>query len=173
MIESIFRWSLATTLTIAAVGGCDTQQADAEVKQPSMAAAQSLWLEVKDYRDWTAHSHTPVLGQAPHGAYVQVFYNDTVKAAIGSEGAWPDGSIIIKDNYPANEEGDGPDELGAITIMKKADGTWFWAKYKPDGSLFETPDGEPIAGTEDLGCISCHAGGEWRDYVITKLDADG
>ena len=52
--------------------------------------------------------------------------------------------------------------------MKKGAGVWFWAQYRPDGSLFETEEGTVVAGTADIGCVDCHTSVGQRDHVITK-----
>ena len=193
MLDRMFHTPVAVALTLIAAAGCKTNGKAAEgdqTEQPDEAGAdegevvddeedegdaaelvmaKALWMEAKDYREWPAHTPEPVEGVAPHGEYIHLFYNDTAKAAMGGEGDWPDEAIFAKDNFPADESGEGPGELASITMMKKEDETWFWVKYEPDGTVMETPEGELIAGTEDLGCISCHAASGLRDHVITKL----
>gem|GEM_PF-3464050 len=131
--------------------------------------AEKLWPELASYRDWTAHTAVPVRGQHPQGEYIQLFYNETAKAALGGEGDWPNDVVFVKDNYTSNPAGDGSGELVAITAMKKGAGVWFWAQYQPDGSVAEAPDGTVIAGTAELACVDCHTSAQQRDHVITEL----
>lgn len=142
-----------------------------ERPQQSVArtTAEQLRQEFTNYRDWPSHTDAPVRGEHPQGEYIQLFYNQPAKAAIGGTGDWPDEVIFVKDNYASNQAGDGPGELAAITVMKKGAGVWFWAQYKADGSLFERPDGSVVAGAADLPCIACHESAERRDHVITEL----
>ena len=54
---------------------------------------------------------------------------------------------------------------------------WFWAKYKPDGTLFAKKIGEKqvkVAGrflkgkdqADNRGCIYCHASAGGGDYIF-------
>jgi hypothetical protein len=49
---------------------------------------------------------------------------------------------------------------------------WFWAKYKPDGSLHKNPKGMQLAGRvakgKPKGCISCHKVAPGGDYIFTN-----
>lgn len=150
----------------------EDEAARAAAAQEPASRAKALWEEVGDsYSSWPSATPEPSKGGEPHGAFVHTFFNDTTKAAIGSEGPWPDGSVIVKDNYKPDDSGEGPGQKVIVTIMSKADGTWFWAKYQADGTLMRTPEKTPIAGTKDLGCIDCHQAQASRDFVITTLAA--
>ncbi len=114
----------------------------------------------------------PYPGTDPHGMMLETFYTDaTVDGHTGT--------LVIKRNYGPEGVtvdqvlGSPGDHLAAVTIMfRRAEdyapesGNWFWAKYLPDGTLDQTPDGMPIAGTAQ-GCISCHASAEGEDYLYT------
>ncbi len=67
--------------------------------------------------------------------------------------------------------------LKAITVMFKrergydADNrNWFWAKFKPDGSLDKNPKGVALAGRvmkgANKGCIACHKSAPGGDMVF-------
>ena len=114
----------------------------------------------------------PYAGTEPHGMMLETFYTD---ATIGDH----TGTLVVKRNYGPEGVtvdqvlGSPEDHLGAVTIMfRRADdyapeaGNWYWAKYLPDGSLDQTPDGTPIAGRAQ-GCISCHSSAEGEDYLYT------
>jgi len=97
-----------------------------------------------------------------HPAYVENWANtaavDTINA--GGGGDMPDGAVLVKQGY--NDEA-GTDE-GNLTVMWKTGGDWFWAAYKPDGSV-------QVAGyTADVQgpCVGCHeSNGGQQDLVIT------
>lgn len=114
----------------------------------------------------------PYPGTDPHGMMLETFYTD---ATIDDH----TGTLVIKRNYGPEGVtvdqvlGSPGDHLAAVTIMfRRADdyasesGNWFWAKYLPDGSLDETPEGTPIAGMAQ-GCIACHASAGGDDYLFT------
>lgn len=114
----------------------------------------------------------PYPGSDPHGMMLETFYTD---ATVDDH----TGTLVIKRNYGPEGVtvdqvlGQPGDHLAAITIMFRREqgyapdsGNWFWAKYLADGSLDQTPDGTPIAGTAQ-GCIGCHASAEGDDFVFT------
>ncbi len=114
----------------------------------------------------------PYQGTDPHGMMLETIYTD---ASINDH----TGNLIIKRNYgpegvTADEVlGSPQDHLGSVTIMFRRSedfapdsGNWFWAKYLPDGSLDQSPEGTPLAGMAQ-GCISCHASADGGDYVFT------
>ncbi len=47
---------------------------------------------------------------------------------------------------------------------------WFWAKFKPDGSLHTNPKGVKLAGRiakgMEMGCIACHSAAPGGDMVF-------
>jgi len=151
--------------------------AKAPDKAKDVAHAAELWTQVGPaYGKWNHASAAPVAGKQPHGAFIHTFYNDTVKGAIGAAGPWPDGSILVKDNYMPNAAKNGPGKKVIVTVMSKENGTWFWAKYKTDGTLDVTPPDAkmpnmPIAGSHGLRCIHCHQNKGTRDMVVGALTA--
>ncbi|WP_306119290.1 MULTISPECIES: cytochrome P460 family protein [unclassified Roseitalea] len=89
------------------------------------------------------------------------------------------GDLVIKRNY--GPEGVSVDEvigaredhLASVTVMFRRSegyapdgGNWFWAKYLPDGSLDQAPNGTPLAGLAQ-GCINCHSDADGGDYLFT------
>ena len=122
-----------------------------------------------------SHAYT---GQHPHGAILQTLYSTLT---VGNDS----GTVIVKRNYGGEgvskeSVANGPDTyLKAVTVMFKRKGydpdnqDWFWAKYKPDGSLDTNPKGMSLAGRvakikPPAGCIGCHAAAPGGDYVFTK-----
>ncbi|MEQ8282779.1 MAG: cytochrome P460 family protein [Roseitalea porphyridii] len=114
----------------------------------------------------------PYPGTDPHGMMLETFYT---RATVDDHS----GALVIKRNYGPQGVtvdqviGDREQHLGAVTIMfRRGDGyapetnDWFWAKYLPDGSLDEAPDGTPLAGRAK-GCISCHSTADGGDLLFT------
>ncbi|MBS1272385.1 MAG: hypothetical protein MAGBODY4_01530 [Candidatus Marinimicrobia bacterium] len=110
--------------------------------QRDIAMADSMWNAYSDYADnWDQY---PGLegwqdGNSPHGAYLKYYINDIAKGDLEN---FPYGSVIIKENYPAEDES----QPGPITFMTRIEGydsdnyDWFYAKYLPDGhSMKMTP----------------------------------
>lgn len=121
---------------------------------------------------------TPYKGQPPHGAIL-----DAIDSKITVNGHT--GAVIIKRNYGgpgvskqavANNPGK---YLKAVTVMFKReqgydsqDRDWFWAKFKPNGSLHTNPKGIKLAGRVakglPAGCIACHQGAPGGDFVFNN-----
>ncbi|WP_338532221.1 cytochrome P460 family protein [Nitratireductor thuwali] len=136
--------------------------------------ARQLWqnMEERNLAGEGAVQAFPYPGTDPHGVMLETFYTDAT--VDGHTGA-----LVIKRNY--GPEGvtvdqvldNRGDHLAAVTVMFRRvegyapeSGNWFWAKYLPDGSLDETPEGTPIAGMAQ-GCISCHSTAEGENYLFT------
>lgn len=140
--------------------------------------AGQLWQEMQD-RNLAGEGAVqafPYPGTDSRGMMLETFYTD---ATIGDH----TGALVIKRNYGPQGVtvdqvlGSPGDHLAAVTIMfRRAEGyapdagNWFWAKYLPDGSLDQTPEGTPIAGRAQ-GCISCHSSADGGDHLFTT-DAD-
>lgn len=99
-------------------------------------------------------------GKHPHGALLTTYVSTPAEAAIQDRaGAFPVGSMIVKENYSPGKE------LGAVTVMYRVKGydpnagDWFWAKYKADGSIEK--EGKVS------GCIGCHSAVIQNDWVFT------
>ena len=131
------------------------------------------------YTDWPFEPGVPegyYVGQAPHGMVLQTFMNDISLAALGTGAeAFPEGSIIVKENHMAEgidlssmEAQDAVEgfeaQLDAITYMVKVPGynpeagDWFWAKMQPDGTI--------DAAGKPAGCIGCHMQVTANDWVF-------
>lgn len=156
-----------------------------EVKMPfggkqDVAFAKQLWSSMKaaDLVGEERVNVRPFEGNEPHGAIQQVL--DT-KVRVQKTS----GRVIVK----VNHMGEGADidtvhanpnkYVAAYTVMfKKPAGydpennDWFWAKYKPDGSLDTNPKGMRLAGRVakgmDQGCIACHRSIGGEDLEILK-----
>jgi len=126
----------------------------------------------------------PFLGAAkPHGWILELVYRH-----IKVNGH--DGFVVVKRNY--DQEGltveevmhDRTRHLSSFTVMFQREAgydtdnqNWFWAKYRPDGTLFA----KKIAGAQtkvagrflkgkqqddNRGCIYCHASAGGGDYIF-------
>lgn len=150
------------SLLLAALVGA-TFVACASLGSPEdQSEAEGLWDRISGYQSW---------GQAPgfegvqpsksvHGDFVRVYVNDVVAADLASPGF---GSILVKEGFDKADAS----KLKALTVMERIEGydpendDWFWARYKPDGTL--TDSGQVS------NCIKCHrADAEDFDYVFVN-----
>lgn len=98
-------------------------------------------------------------GTEPHGALLTTYINSTARHSIKGKKGMADGSIIVKENYTADKR------FVALTVMYKIKGynpeagDWFWAKYKPDGTV--------EASGKVKGCIDCHGKRKDNDFIMT------
>jgi len=120
-------------------------------------------------------------GTPPHGKILE-----TLHQRVTVDGHT--GIAIIKRNYRgadatvASVEAHPEKYLKGVTVMYKReagydpeDKDWFWAKYKPDGTLFnkkkmgmEIPLAGRVAKGKPFGCISCHKGAPGGDFIFGK-----
>jgi len=148
--------------------------------------ARSLWQVLVQERitGKQMQSGEPFLGAAkPHGWILELIYRK-----IAVEGHT--GFVVVKRNY--DQEGltveqvmqDRARHLSSFTVMfQRKDGydpenqNWFWAKYRPDGTLFSKKIngikvkvvGKFLKGKErddSSGCIYCHASAGGGDYIF-------
>jgi hypothetical protein len=122
-------------------------------------------------------------GAKPHGMVLELVYkNITVNNH--------DGFIVVKKNYDGMDvtvesvKNNRAKYLSSITIMyqresgyDKDNRNWFWAKYTPDGGLFQKKiEGKIIqmAGRiwkgktidQNKGCLYCHRSAGGGDYIF-------
>lgn len=135
--------------------------------------AAALWERMASYREWPSYPGKEGWrdGTSPHGKFLRYRVNET---AAGSPEDPPDGSIVVKENYPRKDEA----SLSSVTVMEKVAGydpehaDWFWVKFAPDGEVLqdarEIPLAGRIAGGRDAGCIGCHTGARGDDYLFAN-----
>ena len=139
--------------------------------------AGKLWQAMlkSGYVGRNGHMSRPYTGQHPHGAIL-----DTISGKIRVDGQKLD--VIVKRNYGgegvsiASVANDPAKYLKAITVMLKRPGydpetqDWYWAKFKPDGSLDTNPAGMMLAGKvakgKPKGCIACHTAAPGGDMMF-------
>lgn len=148
--------------------------------EEDIAYSQDLWKALQEVglAGEGAIQGTPYEGQHPHGAVLQTLDGTlTVNDHTGE--------VIVKRNYggedvSVSKVANNPDKfLGAVTVMFRREqgydpdnANWFWAKYKPDGSLDTNPKDMKLAGRvakgADKGCIACHTSAPGDDYVFNN-----
>jgi len=121
------------------------------------------------------------MGTPPHGKVLEL--QDSKITVNGHSGL-----VIVKKNYggpgvsPKSVGANRAKYLKAVTVMFKRekgydadDKDWFWAKYKPDGSLhvkekmgMDIQLAGRVAKGKKQGCISCHQGAPGGDFVFAK-----
>ena len=116
----------------------------------------------KPYTKWKLWPDTEKMyeGTQPHGAFLTTYVTKGARKVIEKKkGKFSQGAIIVKENYMPDKT------LAAVTVMYKAigynpeAGDWFWAKFKPDGSVEKEGKVE--------GCIKCHSAKADNDWVFT------
>lgn len=128
------------------------------------ADGKAVWTYItkSNYQEWPLWPGKGELykGLQPHGAFLTTYVSkDALKVIKGKKGMFGNGAIIIKENYSPEKK------LGSITVMYRVKGynaeagDWFWAKYKPDGTV--DADGKVA------GCINCHNVKIENDWVYT------
>lgn len=154
--------------------------------QADVAFANSLWQVLVQERITGDKMlpQKPFLGAAkPHGWILELVYR-TIQVN-GHQGF-----VVVKRNY--DQEGltveqviqDRAKHLSSFTVMFQREAgydaenkNWFWAKYRPDGTLFaKKVKGVPtkVAGKflkgkqpeGNAGCIYCHASAGGGDYIF-------
>jgi hypothetical protein len=147
--------------------------------EPSEEAAKVLD-DIADYEAWSLFAENEErmesASHAPGGMKMWVLaYRNDIVAEAETQGTLPlpDGSIIVKENYP----GEDAETPMALTVMAKQDGEWFWLQSTPDGKVMVDPEGNPMAGTDVPMCLTCHEGAEDNDFVYlhdfdTALDGN-
>ncbi len=148
-----------------------------------VADSQAVWkaLARADLVGPGARAGTPYMGTPPHGKVLELLHQ---KITVNGH----TGLAIVKRNYGGpgvslnSVKANRGRYLKAITVMFKReagydpeDKNWFWAKYKPDGSLhvkekmgMKIQLAGRVAKGKPMGCISCHRGAPGGDFVFAK-----
>jgi mono/diheme cytochrome c family protein len=131
--------------------------------------AEEIWQQLQEAGYQESWSTVPgkgklYAGQPPHGALLTTYLNaPALSAAELTPGELPEGAILVKENYNADEE------LTAVTVMEKRPGyapeygDWFWARYAPDGMV--------QASGQVASCLACHGAVRSNDYIFTFVVA--
>lgn len=141
---------LALVVLTAAVG-CNAAEADDLRDQIRDDDYRNTYARAPGWED----GRLPAEG-GPHGGFIDIYINDVMEEAIAEAEAsgqplerWPEGSIIVKDGWSAQEGG----SFEYLSFMERRSGGWFWGEYTGRGRLVS-------AGKNDKTCVGCHNAGE-------------
>ncbi|MEW6117578.1 MAG: cytochrome P460 family protein [Nitrospirota bacterium] len=145
-----------------AVHGIVPAETPAVMPGPDAKALGDFITKTNPYTQWNMWPGKQAFykGTEPHGALLTTYVNDVAYNSIRSKKGMADGSVIVKENYTPDKQ------LAAVTVMYRikgyhpAGGDWFWAKYRPDGSV--------EASGKLEGCIKCHGQRAANDYIMTE-----
>lgn len=147
MTTLVARGALVFVCLPLVLGACGDNQDE--------AGARALLADVRaqGYRAWERAPGFPAraVSNAPHGDEVDIYVNVVIADALAAAeplGAWPLGSIVVKDGWDDSE-------LVRIAVMQKRSEGWFWAEY--DGQ------GDPSYSGHPELCTDCHRRGS--DFV--------
>jgi len=179
---------LAALVGLISLSGCQTAMRTMGVGPPmgspdDVASSQALWkaLSRVSLVGPNAQQGKPYMGSPPHGKVLELLHKTVT--VNGHKGI-----AIVKRNYGGADvsidrvKADRARYLKAVTVMFKreagydsADKDWFWAKYKPDGSLhvkekmgMKIQLAGRVAKGKPEGCISCHQGAPGGDFVFAN-----
>jgi len=179
---------LVALVGLVSLSGCQSTMRTMGMGPPmgsseDVADSQALWkvLASDDLVGPNAIKGKPYKGTPPHGKVLELLHKSvTVNGHTGI--------AIVKRNYGGpgvsvdSVKADRARYLKAITVMYKRqagydseDKDWFWAKYKPDGSLhvkekmgMKIQLAGRVAKGKPEGCISCHRGAPGGDFVFAS-----
>jgi len=180
--------SSAALLGVVSLYGCQSMMHSVGMGPPmgsseDVTDSQDLWraLSKAHMVGPQAAKSVPYTGTPPHGKVLEIAHQQiTVNGHTGL--------AIVKMNYGGpgvsinSVNADRAKYLKAVTVMYKRaagydpeDKDWFWAKYKPDGSLhtmekmgMEIQLAGRVAKGKPEGCISCHQGAPGGDFIFAK-----
>lgn len=172
MVASVKNSSLRLVWPVLLLAGCVVPAGQTPSTDDAGFAA-NLWQSLTEARLVGPQSiqTRPHPGLPSHGTMVQVF-----DARLTVEGQTA--PVLILRNH------DGPDigservmqnperYLQSIAVMFRRvgfapdDSDWFWVVYRPNGSPMASPDGRPLLGRPEQGCIVCHRAAPGGDRVF-------
>lgn len=119
--------------------------------------------EKNPYTGWQLWpgTHQMFPGKRPHGAFLTVYVNDTALNSLNAhEKKFPQGSIIVKENYTAAKKLDAITAMYRVKGYNPMGGDWYWLRYTSEGKI--------QAEGQVTSCIGCHSAMITRDWVFTK-----
>lgn len=158
-----------TVILLALPTGCGDSGPDehsavttsAPAPEPPPAALPGIPADLAGYETWTRLNAAPIPPRErdPHSGTKNVY----ASVPPGSDGAFPDGAVVVKDaNRP------GRDHLGLVAVMRKiagvdpAHGDWEFVEYAR-----ESADAAFTVLARDAVCWGCHSGAADSDWVWT------
>ncbi|MCG8374914.1 MAG: hypothetical protein MI702_00350 [Chlorobiales bacterium] len=119
-----------------------------EQARSQLSIPEELWNnDLQSFRQWqlVAGTSEKMKGKGWHSELATIRANVIANDSINDENSvLPDGSILAKENFDANNE------LVDIVTMKKIKGRWYWSQFSPEG----IPE---ITGFDAGKCIQCHS----------------
>jgi len=114
------------------------------------------------YRSWHFWPGTDKLApsRAPHGDLITIFVNDFAYLSIKKHRAMTDGSLVVMENYTKDKKFLGLSVMYKIGKYNPEAGNWFWAEYKPDGTVVESGKAE--------NCLKCHSEAKANDFIKSR-----
>lgn len=158
------RFTLALLSAVLMVVGAGCAARGGSGGAPAAGPAKALWdkIKVANYeKSWgrAPGYETALPAKGPHGVKVEIYLDPIAAEAEKQDAAaFPVDAVIVKDGQGASGT---VDTISAMT--KQADGKWFWAEYRPDGSVI-------AEGVEVPACATCHKAGKdfVRGFDLTK-----
>ena len=150
----------AATLAVALAGcGGEADTQDRELYDEAIAGDA-----YKSWQQFPGASPDLIASGLHNGDFVRSYMNDVAVAALaGFDGTFPDGTILVKEQY---EDAEGK-VLSGHTVMLKIDGydadhgDWYWVAYNGKGETTQ------FAGKPEY-CYGCHASAT-NDWVHTPF----
>lgn len=131
--------------------------------------AEDLMDQIEDYEQWDHYAGLDTHFESGHpgDVWVIAYGNETGLEAVEQQQIpVPQGTVLVKEEYHE----DGAEDPFAVTVMEKLSdeqGDWYWLKADPElQQVVEGPEGIALEGTEELGCINCHAAEEDNDFLM-------
>lgn len=127
----------------------------------------SLWQDIQALQKSHAimtDSHPYQLGSRVVDVYTTDLANASANHAITRAGSiekvnrYPNGALVIKENYDAHKKLTGVTAMLKLDGYDKADRNWVMAAYKPDGQV--------VSYGKVQACIACHAMVTKQDFVF-------
>jgi len=169
--------SSVTVLGIVSLFGCQTA-----IRTMGMGPPMGSSEDVADSQAlWKTLEKAQLVGARAEKSVLEILHQ---QVTVGGH----TGMAIVKRNYGgpgvsiSSVESNRGKYLKAVTVMFKReagydpeDKNWFWAKYKPDGSLhvkekmgMKIQLAGRVAKGKPAGCISCHRGAPGGDFVFAS-----
>lgn len=145
---------------------------DCVTGQMRMAYGKSGDAAAASYSGWRRYSKVAYQSSTHGERYVQNYANAAARAygAFENAGVMPAGSILAKDSFTVN--GNGNVAVGPLFMMEKMkagfnveSGDWKYTMIMPNGSVFGVTNSRNSAGMQF--CVECHAAvAEGQDHMM-------
>jgi len=182
----IFQSSIIFAVVLSLLTGCQSTALNDTANAADIVFAENLWraMEKQNLVGSQSIPLEPFFGGAkPHGMILEIYNN---MLSVGDHS----GFLVLKRNYNgkgvsiATVRQNRKKHLTSITVMYQREPGYdednlnlFWAKYKPDGSLFsKSMQGQTLqlagrlikgkTSEDNKGCLYCHSSAGGGDYIF-------